>query len=198
MIFLDPGVKTFVTGYDPSGKILIWGERDISRIARLLHYQRKLQSKIKTCKIHKKRYKMNIAYFKISENIRNLVDEMHKKLAKWLCENYENIYLPRLNFHNCKKLNKKSKAKLASLRHCSFIERLKYKTREYHNNVYEVNEAFTSKTCSNCGNLKEDLKNKDIYECNKCKIIIGRDINASKNIMLRYFTKRAVINCVVS
>lgn len=55
MIFIDPGVKTFITGYDPSGKIITWGENDIGRIARLLHYTRKLQSKIKKCNISKKK-----------------------------------------------------------------------------------------------------------------------------------------------
>ena len=194
MIFLDPGVKNFITGYDPSGKIITWGKRDIGRIARLLHYKRKLQSKTEKALRHSKRYKYRIAGLRIGEKIKNLVDELHKKLAKWLCENYNYIYLPKLNFHNCKNLNKKSKAKLASFRHCSFFDRLMYKTREYSNcKVLEVNESFTSKTCSNCGFQKENLKNKDIYKCKNCKIVIERDINASKNIMLRYFTKRAVV-----
>ena len=192
MIFIDPGVKTFITGYDPSGKIITWGERDVGRISRLLHYQRKLQSKIRQSKIKKNSWR--IANLKIGENIRNLVTELHKKLSKWLCENYENIYLPRLNFHNCKNLNRKSKAKLASLSHCKFLERLKDKTREYSKvNFYEVNEAYTSKTCSDCGYQKENLKNNDTYDCDNCHIKIGRDINASKNIMQRYFTKRALV-----
>jgi transposase len=195
MIFIDPGVKTFVTGYDPSGKVITWGERDVGRIARLLHYQRKLQSKIKTSTLrNKKKNLWRIANLKIGENIRNLVSEMHKKLSKWLCENYENIYLPRLNFHNCKNLDRKSKAKLASLSHCSFLERLKNKTREFSKvHFYEVNEAFTSKTCSSCGYQKHNLKNNDTYNCNECSISIGRDINASRNIMQRYFTKRALV-----
>lgn len=191
MIFLDPGVKNFITGYDPSGKIIIFGERYIGRIARLLHYKKKIQSRISKAN-HKKKINLKKGMLNIFEKIRNLVSEIHKKLTKWLCENYTNIYLPRLNFHKCKNLNKKSKEKMASLRHCKFLERLIDKTREYAcTKVYEVNEAFTSKTCSNCGYQKENLGNKDEYDCDNCNLKIGRDINASKNIMLRYFTKRA-------
>ncbi|NBU33979.1 hypothetical protein EB077_01455 [bacterium] len=193
MLFIDPGVKTFITGYDPSGKIVTIGEKDIGRIARLLHYKRKLQRKLKLEKNHSNKYNKRKAFLKMNEKITNLVEDMHKKTSAWLCKNYEHIFISRLNFHNCKKLNKRSKEKMASLRHCSFVDRLKYKSRETKSYVYEINEAYTSKTCSNCGNIKEDLKNKDTYECKKCNIMIGRDINASKNIMLRYFTKRAIL-----
>lgn len=199
MIFIDPGVKTFLTGYDPSGKIIQWGEKDIGVISRLLHYKRKLQSKMsskwkKTSILMFKssnRRKMFKAILRINNRIYNLVNELHKKLSKWLVENYQYIFIPKLNFHNCKKLNKKSKSKMASYRHCAFVDRLKNKTREISNTyVLEINEAFTSKTCSKCGNQHQSLKNKDIYECSECQLKIGRDINASKNVMLRYFTKR--------
>lgn len=44
----------------------------------------------------------------------------------------------------------------------------------------------SSKTCSNCGNIKKDLKLKDrVYICEACGISIDRDFNASINI-LRY------------
>ena len=74
---------------------------------------------------------MKRAYLRIGERIYNLVDELHKKLTKWLLENYKYIFIPRLNFHKCKKLNSKSKAKMASYRHCSFLDRLINKSREY-------------------------------------------------------------------
>ncbi|WP_411956016.1 zinc ribbon domain-containing protein [Clostridium sp. FP1] len=41
----------------------------------------------------------------------------------------------------------------------------------------------SSKTCSNCGNIKENLQLSDrIYKCECCDIIIDRDYNASLNI----------------
>ncbi|RHZ71064.1 hypothetical protein Glove_262g33 [Diversispora epigaea] len=42
----DPGVRTFMTGYDPSGIAIEWGKNDIGRIYRLSHKYDKLQSKL--------------------------------------------------------------------------------------------------------------------------------------------------------
>jgi len=49
-----------------------------------------------------------------------------------------------------------------------------------------INESYTSKTCSNCGNVKskEELTLKDrVYACSECGSIIHRDINSSINIL---------------
>lgn len=197
MLFIDPGVKTFLTGYDPSGKVIHIGEGDVGRISRLLYYRDKLNSKMRREKVKKKKRLQYLAMLRIYEKIKNLVNDLHKKSAKWLCENYTNVYIPRLNFHDCKKLNRKSKAKMSAYRHCEFLNLLQDKTREYTScKVLEVNESYTSKTCSRCGNQKNNLRNKDVYNCDNggCGLEMGRDTNASKNIMLRYFTKRAILH----
>lgn len=42
----------------------------------------------------------------------------------------------------------------------------------------------TTKKCSNCGNIKETIdKTERTYYCEKCKIILDRDINSAKNIL---------------
>jgi transposase, IS605 OrfB family, central region len=49
----------------------------------------------------------------------------------------------------------------------------------------------SSKTCSNCGSIKQDLKLKDrIYKCNHCNLELDRDYNASLN--LKYAIKYKV------
>ena len=42
----------------------------------------------------------------------------------------------------------------------------------------------SSKTCSNCGCIKESLKlSERTYKCNECGFTIDRDLNASINIL---------------
>ena len=55
VIALDPGVLTFITGYDPSEQAVKWGKNDISRIYWLSYIYDKIQSKYNTLngKIHK-------------------------------------------------------------------------------------------------------------------------------------------------
>ena len=64
-------------------------------IYRLCYTLDKLQSKWsqKTVR-HASRYRMRKAAVRIRLKIRNLVDELHKRLVKWLCENYEVVLLP--------------------------------------------------------------------------------------------------------
>ena len=42
----------------------------------------------------------------------------------------------------------------------------------------------SSKTCSNCGCVKKELKlSERVYHCNECGFTIDRDLNASINIL---------------
>jgi len=94
-------------------------------------------------------------------------------------------------------LNKKAKARLAAYRHCEFVDLLKNKSKQFENcHVLEVNEANSSIGCCGCGYQNKKLGKKRVFKCEKCNLTLGRDINAPTNIMLRYFTKRAIIQHV--
>jgi len=152
IVSIDPGVRTFLTCYDPSGNVYNIGSRDAGAIARLQHYKRKLQGKIQNPNIrHKQRYKMKLAMLRINTKIQNKVTDFHRRICKWLCENFTHVLIPKLNFHKCKKLSKRQKVLLASLRHCELVDRLINKAREYPwCKIQVVNEAYTSKTCGKC------------------------------------------------
>ena len=40
-----------------------------------------------------------------------------------------------------------------------------------------------------CGNIKYDLKGEKIYKCSKCNYKEDRDINGSRNILIKYLTE---------
>ena len=146
-----------------------------------MHHKHKLQRKIKQAKKHRKRYNYRKAYLRLGEKISHLVSEWHKKTTSWLTKTYDGIYIPKLNFHNCGSLNKKSKEKLATLRHCALVDRMKDKTRENQScSVFEVNESFTSKSCSSCGAIDKDL---GTYNCSFCGAKMSRDFNGAVNIL---------------
>lgn len=194
IIALDPGIKTFVTGYDPSGYAMEWSEpkrnNGFGRVSRLLHGYKRLRSERDKEKSLYKKKRKTTCLFRVYKKIQNLITELHKKLALWLCQNYKVILLPKLNFHKIKKLNKRDKTKAAIYSHCAFFKRLEEKAREYpETTVIQVNESYTSMTCSECGNLHLNLKNKDTYSCQNCKVVLGRDLNAAKNIYMRYVQK---------
>ena len=65
-----------------------------------------------------------------------------------------------------------------------FIRQMKYKCEWNGIEFIQVDRFYpSSKTCSCCGNIKKDLKLSDrTYICDKCGLIIDRDLNASINL----------------
>jgi transposase len=45
-------------------------------------------------------------------------------------------------------------------------------------------EEYTSKTCGRCGELNNVGKS-EIYRCSKCLLVIDRDINGARNILIK-------------
>ncbi len=65
-----------------------------------------------------------------------------------------------------------------------FKRELKYKAKLKGNLILENDRWFaSSKTCSNCGNVKKDLTLKDrVYICDECGFKADRDLSASINL----------------
>ncbi len=191
MIAFDPGLKSFLTGYDPNGSVLEIGKGVKFKIKNILFKRNKIKSLIDTCNNKKRKKSLNKALLRTNKKIRNLIDDLHKRTSKFLCHNYKNIIIPKLNFHKLKNLNKEDKEVMACLKHCSFVDRLKMKSNQYKNcRVFITEEAYTTQTCSSCGYLHKTIRNNDIFECSICNKIMGRDINASKNIFMKFYNDK--------
>lgn len=200
VIALDPGVRTFMTGYSPEGTITEWGSGDMQRIFRLCHTHDKLQSKWSQKEVrHRKRYRLKKAARRVRKKIRNLVDEVHKKLTKWLVSNYETILLPKFETSDMvtrgqRKIGSKTARQMLTWSHYRFQQRLVNKTREYRNSqVIICDEAYTSKTCGCCGKLHEKLGGNKTFRCPHCGVVMDRDMNGARNILLRYLTLNRVV-----
>lgn len=194
IISIDPGVRTFMTGYSPDGFVYHLGNNDIQRMSRLLHQQYKLQSRVKQHK-RKNKHRIRKAFKRMSYRIKHLVDECHKKLTHWLFENFDYIIIPKLDTSAfCRKnMSRKVKNKIKVWRHCSLIDRLHFKQREYLDSTLLVpSEEYTSKTCSHCGSLNHSLGRSKEFVCPEpsCQRVFDRDVNGAFNILLKVLTQQ--------
>lgn len=134
---------------------------------------------------------MRRAQARMHRRIRDLVDECHKKSALWLVRTFDVIILPSFNSGEMarrtrrRKLNSKTVRKMMTWGHARFRERLISKAQEYGKQVFLVSEAYTSKTCSQCGWVDTKLGGKKRFRCRECGLRIDRDVNGARGIFLR-------------
>lgn len=190
IISLDPGIKTFLTGYDIKGNaIKLNTNENNGRLYKIKQYINKLNSDLSKASKHKTKYNIRKMIKKLYKKIDNLRKDMHHKIAKFLCKRYKIIILPEFGTKQMiskeKRLSKQNKDKMVLNSHYTFRRRLMDKAKEYNTDVLITKEHYTSKTCSNCGSINYKFKIGDEYRCKKCKSIFDRDINAAKNILIK-------------
>jgi transposase len=201
IISIDPGVRTFLTGYTNDGYIYHLGENNVARLSSLNTRRNRVQSLLNKRKKEnqgvikaKQRCHLRQKYKKIGSKIFHLVEDAHKKMSTWLLRNFEYIILPKLDTNKLcrsKKLSKKQKNNIKSWRHCSFIDRLKFKLSEFPNRKLIIpTEEYTSKTCTNCGVITNPKRSK-LFKCSNinCNVHIDRDSNGARNILLKLLTE---------
>ena len=184
-----------MTGYDADGLLAEWGRGDMCRIFRLLRQLDDLLRRMHADGVrHRQRYKMKKAADRIRLKVRNLVDEVHKRLAKWLCENYRCVLIPefqtsRMVRRGQRRLNRRSVRGMLTWGHYRFRQRLLSKAREYPwCRVIVTQEPYTSKTCGACGWINHRLGGSKVFRCRQCAFVADRDANGARNILLRHLT----------
>lgn len=177
---VDLGLKTFAVcsdGFEIKAPKPLW-----KYTTRLKKLQRRLS---KMPKKYTKNYeKLRLKIARIHERITNIRNDFLHKLTTKLIRENQSIYLEDLNVKGMTKNRKLAKAILD----CGFgyfVQMLKTKGVMYGRDVIQIDRWFpSSKTCSCCGQIKQDLKLSDrVYKCG-CGMIMDRDLNASINILL--------------
>jgi putative transposase len=88
-----------------------------------------------------------------------------------------------------RKINSKVVRSLLTWSHYKFRERLIHKAKEHAwCKVVVTEEPYTSETCTNCGWVDKKLGSKKDFTCQECRVIIDRDSNGARNILIRYLT----------
>lgn len=181
-IALDPGVRTFLSGYSNDHHLKIACNL-ASEIQPILE---EIDDINRFCHLKPSKIKKIIA--KRELKIKNKIDDMHWKTIKYLTDHYKDVVLGNLSTKQTGEndyLNKMTKRIGSRMRLYVFRERLKYKCAITNTKYLLVNEAYTSKLCSMCGEYyNKNLNNKKTYNCEICKKTIDRDLNGARNIMI--------------
>lgn len=188
VIALDPGVRTFLTGYDGQS-FIEFGKADIARIVRLCQHLDDLISRMSKTNARHRR-KMRQAADRMRSKIRNLIDEAHKKIAHFLATNYRVVILPRFEPSGMilkaqRKIRSKTVRSMLNWAHYRFSQTLKWQCQKHGSVLVRMNEAYTSKTCAHCGHIHTKLGGSKIFKCPHCGVVIDRDFNGALGIFLK-------------
>jgi transposase len=114
------------------------------------------------------------------------VNEKLKKILIILKEKFgeDAMKIYRKKITRKSRLNKRVKFVLQMLSHYSFRQHLNNKCIEYGCHMEVVTEEFTSKTCTNCGEMGNNFT-KRTKKCSNCNYTINRDIGGARNIMIK-------------
>ncbi len=186
-VSIDPGVRTFATFYSPelAGEL---GKADASRIQRLCYHLDRLVSKRDLESSSFKRLRVKRSINRLKNKIKDLVSELHYKIAKFLTSNFKVIFIPDFETSSMskkasRKISSKTVRSMLTLSHYSFRLKLNHLANKNGSMVVTQEESYTSKTCTCCGKLN-NIGSAKTLRCS-CGTVIDRDLNGARNIFLR-------------
>ena len=189
-IGIDLNINSIVTSVDKRYETVNKEIRVKKLNKRLKKIQRKLSKKYLIKEETKRKSKKNIIKLKKElrkkyTKLKNIRDDYQYKVIYDIINNYnpKQIVVEDLDINQMKE-NKNITSSIQITNFRKFINKTKEITNKLNITLKQVDKYYpSSKLCSGCNNKKEDLKLSDrIYKCNKCGLIIDRDLNAAINL----------------
>lgn len=130
--------------------------------------------------IQKQKSKIKLIYRKLT-NIRN--NHLHQATTEIVKTKPSQIVMETLNVKGMMK-NRHLASSIQEQKFYEFKRQIEYKCQRYGIELLNIPTFYpSSKLCSQCGNIKKDLKLSDrVYHCDCCGLVIDRDYNASLNL----------------
>lgn len=157
-----------------------------ARLRRLKRKQRKLTKKRKGSKNYEKqKHRISKHHMKIA-NIRK--NYLHK-ITSWITYYYSAIGIEDLNVRGMM-ANRRLARSIGDLGFYEFKRQLEYKNARYGGSLHVADRFLpSSKMCSRCGRINNELRLCDrIYKCS-CDFEVDRDLNAAINLEPRLDSK---------
>lgn len=189
---VDPGVSPFMCVWSPEvGQCYQIGKGDKKWLEKWVLKANNVLELSKKHPYRSIRSKYAKAYQRLRVRINDRIKDMHIKTALFLVKTFDTILYPDFRIKSMVEKNLKRKIRKRTVRDLYNWSFYKFKTilqskAEEHGKTFILcNEAYTSKTCTNCGNLNRELSGRKVYDCGKCHVVYDRDVGGARNIYLK-------------
>lgn len=164
-------------------KVMKKAEKRLRRLQRKVSRKYEMNKEgsrfVKTCNIVKVEKHIRLLHRRLT-NIRT--NHSHQATSAIVKTKPSTVVMETLNIKGMMRNRHLSKA-IAQQKLYEFKRQLQYKCEKYGIRFMEADKWYpSSKTCSDCGEVKKDLKLSDrIFKC-VCGLVLDRDVNASINL----------------
>lgn len=187
-VAVDLGLRSFATFYseDAVGKI---GENSQDRIIKICQRIDELISAKTKANAERKR-KLQQKILNLKAKLYHLIDELHKKTARFLLDNFDIIILPTYNVSNMvetsgRKITKKSVRSMLSFKFYQFRQYMRMKCKLEGKVLLENGEEYTSMTASWSGEMNYQLGGSKVIKSEGLEM--DRDYNGARGIFIKTF-----------
>ena len=116
--------------------------------------------------------------------------EAHKQIAHYLTTNYRVIFLPIFETSQMvakvkRKIRSKTVRQMLGWAHYRFSSHLANLSELTGTKLIRGSEAYTSKTCTKCGQIHTTLGGSKVFKCPECGYKLPRDWNGALGFLLR-------------
>ena len=187
IVGIDPGVSTFVTTFSTDG-VSFTIKEPVDALLR-----RKNEIERWTSVLESKKYALAPGFRKIAKRrirnervrFRDFQDDFHRQLANFLATKHSVIFLERPDLVQWRKnVTSSSRRRMDAANASKFFDRLEHCCKRRGCVTPRTKESFTTVGCSRCGGVREMPKDVRTYRCGYCGLVMGRDVNSAKNMIL--------------
>ena len=188
IVSLDPGVRSFVTAYSVNHAASYGAGFYTDKVFPLLLQLDRLVGQRAKAKNEEWKRHFQKRIDRLAIRVRNLVDDLHRRVAYDLVQTFDVILLPsfetrELSAKEDRRIRTKTVRSMLGLAHYRFRQKLEWMCRKYGKRLVICNEAYTSKTRSWDGFVNENLGGAKTVSDGR--IVVDRDMNGARGIMLR-------------
>jgi putative transposase len=178
-IGLDVGLKYFVTFND--GQTIENPRYFVNNQDKIARLQLWLSKKtVGSTRFKKLKLRLAKQHLRVANRRKHFLHNLSAKIVR----DFDFIAVEDLNIKGMIKNHKLAKA-ISDVSWGEFSRQLEYKSKWYGKTFQKIGRFEpTSKTCSNCGCIKDQFKlSERTYSCEHCDKVLDRDMNAAVNIL---------------
>ncbi|WP_421078585.1 transposase [Methanothermococcus sp. Ax23] len=195
ILSIDLGIKNLATVVTNTGSAVIYdGRRLISKFRWFAKSKGKIQSTLT-----KQELKYNKRLSRLTVREKNYTKDYLHKISKMIIDFAVDNKVSRIVIGELNKgissidIGDRVNQQLHRIPFGRLVSMITYKAEEKGLTVEQVNEAYTSQTCSNCGVVKKsNRKYRGLYVCSECGMVLNADINGALNILKKVSHKVAL------